>query len=79
MTREEFDRRLAEIERRFSHRSGEPRPRREELDAAFAALEALTMQESTQADRSRMRAVEAVGAMLRRTYAMQNLPVPELG
>lgn len=77
LTREEFDRRLASIERRLGGGYGEPAPTKAALDAAYAALADLAREPSSQADRSRRRSLAAVGEMLERTYAALGLAVPD--
>jgi hypothetical protein len=76
LTREEFDRRLDEIQQAFWGRRDRPLPTHAELDSAHAALVALAREPSTRADRERRMAVNAVSEVLDRTYAARKLPVP---
>jgi hypothetical protein len=77
VTRDEFDRRLDEIQRRFWGGGDRPLPTREELDAAHAALVELAREPSTRDSRERRMAIHAVAEVLERTYAARKLPVPE--
>jgi hypothetical protein len=77
MTREEFELRLVDIERRLGGGYGEAAPTREALDRAYEALAELAREPSNQEDRSRRRALGAVGEMLDRTYAALGLAAPD--